>query len=87
MAELTWKVSRDENGDTNFVHANGERGIFIRVVPDAGPKALFTGHARLHGRSVWKGGADSLESAADRALEAIKSAKSSDRKSNGGEVF
>ena len=87
MAELTWKVSRDDNGYASFVHENVERGIFVRVVPNAGPNALFVGHASLDGRSVWQGGADSLESAADQALEAIERATSSTRTSKGGEVF
>ena len=87
MAELTWRVSRDENGDSSFVYENAERGIYIRVAPAGWSKAPFIGHASLHGKTVWQGGADSLESAADVALKAIKSAKTGDGNSQGGETF
>ena len=87
MAELTWRVTRNENGESSFVHENAEQGIFIRVAPVAWTKVPFVGHASLHGKTVWQGSVDSLESAADAALEAIKSATSGSRKAPGGETF
>jgi hypothetical protein len=87
MADLTWRVSPDENGDSSFVHEDLERGLFIRAIPGGGPKAEFMVYVSFDGNPAWAGSAHSLESAADRALESIKSAETSNRRSGGGEVF